>query len=737
MPHEKVRLELTGLHCANCAHTVQRALQRVPNVFSAAVNFAAETAAVEYDPEQVTPEQLIHAVTEAGYGARVATSGAGHDDHARATADQVAYQRRMLLLGAILTAPLMVLSMIHDFPGRNWVLLALATPVQFVVGWQFLRNSAVSLKTLNLNMDVLIALGSLAAYMYSTAVTLAPGLAGAHGAAGPAGDGGHVYFETSAMIITLITLGRWLEMRARSAASRALRGLLELAAPVARVLREGEEVEMPAEHLQPGDRFIVRPGEKIPTDGVVESGEGAVDESLLTGESVPHYKRPGDEVYGATLNQQGALVVQATRVGAETVLQQIVELMEEAQGRRPPIQRLADTVSAYFVPSIIVVAALAFLAWYFYDPADWSTRALVNAVAVLVIACPCALGLATPTAVMVGSGLGARHGLLLRDPAALERAGALEVVIWDKTGTLTEGRPQLVQVVPLADVDEAELLRLAASVEASSEHPLAGAIVTGAREQGLALAEVQGFSALVGRGVVAQVGEAEVLVGSLGLLQERGIELSAGAAAQVAELQRQGRTVSAVARDGEVLGLLALADQPKEGAEEAIARLTDLGLRNVLLTGDNLRTAEAIARQLHLPEVHAEVLPADKVNVVRRLQEQGQVVAMVGDGLNDAPALAQADLGIALGTGADVAMEAGRITLVSGDPRGVVRAIVLSRRTLAHIKQNLFWAFFYNVVAIPLAALGLLNPMIAAAAMAASSVTVVGNALRLNRLKLP
>ncbi len=725
----RVRLLLSGMHCANCAGGIEGTLRSTAGVLSASVNFGAESAEVEYDPNLVSLEEITSLIGELGYQARLASAGSAQEHHERAIQEQVRYQRNMFLLGVVLGAPIMVLSMVHGFPGRNWIILALATPVQFIVGWQYLRNSAASVRSLNLNMDVLVALGSLAAYLYSTVVVVAAGGAGLHPTQ-------HVYFETGAMILTLITLGRWLEMRARSAASRALRGLLELAAPVARVLRDGEEVEIPAEDLHPGDRFVVRPGEKIATDGVVESGEGAVDESMLTGESVPRYKHAGDEVYGATLNQQGALTVRATRVGSETVLQQIVNLMEEAQGKRPPIQRLADLVAAYFVPAIIVLASLDFMAWYFYDPLHWTTRALVNAVAVLVIACPCALGLATPTAVMVGSGLGSRHGILLRDAAALERAGALTVIVWDKTGTLTAGKPRVTDLVPLADLSEEDLLRLAASAESGSEHPLAAAVVAAAQERGLELLPVVAFSALVGRGVVGQLEGAEVLVGSPGLLEERGLGLDASAEERLVALQREGKTVSALTRDGELLGLLALADQPKEGAAEAASRVRDLGLRNVLLTGDNLRTAEAIAQELGISEIHAEVLPADKVGVVRHLQEQGQVVAMVGDGINDAPALAQADLGMALGTGADVAIEAGQITLVSGDPRGVVRAIVLSRRTLAHIKQNLFWAFFYNVVAIPLAAFGLLNPMIAAAAMAASSVTVVGNSLRLNRLKL-
>ncbi|HEY3398060.1 MAG TPA: heavy metal translocating P-type ATPase [Armatimonadota bacterium] len=804
MARRQTRLDISGMHCASCAHNVETSLQRVPNVFAAAVNFAAETASVEFDPEHVSPQDLIQAVHDAGYEARVSggrqvrlrlsgmhcagcaagiekalretpgvlsvtvnyaaeTAEVEHDPHLVSPAElvkvvesrgyhaeldsesgheghsdremvnrrQVLYQRNMLLLGVGLTVPLMVLSMAGAWPGRDWLLLALATPVQFLVGWQYLRNSAVSLRHGAFNMDVLIALGSLAAYLYSLAIVLT-GPAAGHMAAGHA-----LYFETGAMIITLITLGRWLEMRARQAASRALRGLLELAPPQANVLRDGGETTIPAEELQVGDVFLVRPGEKVATDGVVEAGEGAVDESLLTGESVPLYKRAGDAVIGATLNQQGVLTVRATSVGAATVLRQIVELMEQAQGQRPPIQRLADRVAGVFVPAILVLAAAVFVAWLLYDPAHWSSRALLNAVSVLVIACPCALGLATPTAIMVGSGLGSRHGILLREAAALERAGQLTCVVWDKTGTLTAGTPRVTEVAPLAaGLSEEELLRLAGSLEAGSEHPLARAMVAAARERGGELAAVTGFSALVGRGVEGTIAGESYLVGSRGLLAERGL-LNAAAEAEIGRLQEAGRTVSGLARGGELLGLVALADEPKASAGEAVQRLAALGLRNVLLTGDNQRTAQALAESLGLTEVHAEVLPGEKVAVIRQLQEQGEVVAMVGDGVNDAPALAQADLGLALGTGADVAREAGQITLVSGDPLGVVRALLLSRATLRHIKQNLFWAFFYNVVALPLAALGLLNPMIAAAAMACSSVTVVGNSLRLNRLRLP
>ncbi|NLO72561.1 MAG: cadmium-translocating P-type ATPase [candidate division WS1 bacterium] len=792
MATEKVRLHIQGMHCANCAQAVERALQHLPGVAAATVNFAAETAAVEYDPEAIDPRKLIETVEAAGYGATVGggeplrhlrlrirgmdcaacagglegtlrnTPGVARasvnfpaetaevdyqpdeiepqalldlisemgyegvpmeaerelEEHEAATAERIRYQRNCFFLGLGLSIPVMILSLIPDYPGRQWALLFLTTPVQLIVGYQYLRNSYWAARRLQANMDVLIALGSLTAFLYSAAVVLTH-------------SDQPLYFETAAMILTLVTLGRWMEMRARGAASRALRGLLELAPPKARALREGQEVEIPVGELQAGDTFVVRPGEKIPTDGVVESGEGAVDESMLTGESVPRHKAPGDEVIGATLNQQGFLQVRATRVGSETVLRQIVELMEEAQGTKPPIQRLADLVAAYFVPAVLVLAGLTFLGWYLATPQEWASRALVNAVAVLVIACPCALGLATPTAVMVGSGLGARQGILLRDPAALERARQLSVIVWDKTGTLTEGRPEVAGLFPLeADLSESELLRLAGAVEAGSEHPLAQAIAARAREQERELPPVTSFSALVGRGVEGLVEGRALLVGSRGLMEERGVSLEP-ATEQMAPLQAQGQTVSVVAVEGRAIGLIALQDAPKEQAAQAIQELQALGLRNVMLTGDNERTATAVGQASGIEEIHAGLLPEGKVALIRGLQAAGEVVAMVGDGINDAPALAQADLGLALGTGADLAKETGEITLVSGDPRGVVRAIRLSRATLRHIKQNLFWAFFYNVIAIPLAVAGLLNPMIAAAAMALSSVTVVANALRL------
>ena len=798
MPEEKLRLEIQGMHCANCALAIERALRQVPGVTEATVNFAAETASVTFDPEATTPEALVAAIEGAGYGATL--SGGAALRHARlrirgmhcaacagglegtlrnlpgvarasvafaaetaevdyqpgqvglqqvldliaemgyeglpaeaemdlaeneaAAHERLRYQRNCFLLGLGLTLPVMILSMpgMGPYPGREYALLFLTTPVMLIVGWQYLRNSWIAAKHLQANMDVLVALGSLTAFLYS-GVVVVTGRA----------DQLHLYFDTTAMILTLITLGRWLEMRARGAASHALRGLLELAPPQATVLREGQESVIPAGELQVGDLFLVRPGEKIATDGVVESGEGAVDESLVTGESVPRHKAAGAEVLGATLNQQGALTIRATRVGAETVLRQIVELMEEAQGAKPPIQRLTDQVAAYFVPAVLVLAVLTFVGWYLAAPQEWTVRALVNAVAVLVIACPCALGLATPTAIMVGSGIGARQGILLRDPAALERAGRLTVIVWDKTGTLTEGRPRVTDLVPLEPgLFEDELLRLAAGLETLSEHPLAQAIAARAKERGLELPAAEGFAALVGRGVEGTVEGQALLVGSRGLMAERGVALEA-AAEDLARLQAEGKTVSVVAREGRVMGLIALQDTPKAHAAEALADLRALGLRNLMLTGDNERTALAIAQELGFTEVHADLLPEGKVALIRDLQLHGEQVAMVGDGINDAPALAQANLGIALGTGADLAKETGEITLVSGDPRGVARAIRLSRATVRHIKQNLFWAFFYNVVMIPLAIAGVLNPKIAAAAMALSSVTVVGNSLRLAR----
>jgi Cu+-exporting ATPase len=739
-PEAKVELALEGMTCAACAARIEKALGQVPGVARASVNFAMARASVTLgaagDPP---PDALVAAVAEAGYGARLLTAG-DHSggtpsttaateaaDRERAARDaHLRTQRRALILAAVFAVPVAVLGNLpmlgglHESFALNLLLLALTTPVQFVAGWQFLRNGAKAVRHGFANMDVLVAMGTLAAYAYSAAATFV---------------GGHVYFDTAAVIITLILLGRYFEARARGRTSEAIRRLMGLRPKTARLVRDGAEIDVPVEQLQVEDRFLVRPGERIAVDGIVESGRSSADESMLTGESLPVDKVPGDTVIGATMNQRGTLTVRAAKVGAETALAQIIRLVEEAQGGKAPIQRLADRISAVFVPIVIGIAVLTFGGWLLLGSGpDRLTPALLATVAVLVIACPCALGLATPTAIMVGTGRGADLGILIRGPEVLEAVKRLDVVVLDKTGTVTEGKPRLTDVVSAPGVEDGRLLRLAASAERRSEHPLGDAIVAAARERGLALEEPEGFAAVPGGGVTAHVTGEDVLVGTRTLLREHGVEVD-GVLAAADRLQREGKTAMLVAIGGKPAGVLAVADTVKPTSSEAIGRLRRLGLEVVLLTGDNARTAQAIGRALGIDRVLAEVLPYQKVEEVKRLQAEGKRVAMVGDGINDAPALAQADLGIAIGTGTDVAIEASDLTLMSGDLRSVPAAIALSRGTMRVIKQNLFWAFIYNVVGIPIAALGLLNPIIAGAAMAFSSVSVVTNSLRLRRFR--
>ncbi len=747
----EVTFGVTGMTCASCVARVERSLEKVPGVVEASVNLANEKAAVEYIAGEAELRDLQKVVEGAGYGVVREEESSTEDAHQR----EYRKLKSDFLLAAALTAPIFVGSLPHMFGfmlpiPMGWLnlgLLLLATPVQLWAGRRFYLGAWGALKHGQANMNTLVVMGTSAAYLYSAVATLAPQLF----AAGRA----DVYFDTSALIITLILLGRLLEARAKGHTNEAIKKLAGLQAKTARIMRDGEEVDVPVEDVVVGDVVVVRPGEKVPVDGRVVSGESAVDEAMITGESIPVTKRVGDEVIGATINRTGSFRFEATKVGKDTALSQIIRMVEEAQGTKAPIQRLADRISGVFVPVVMVLATITLLVWVLFGPEPAFTLALLNFVAVLIVACPCAMGLATPTSIMVGTGKGAERGVLVKGGEALENAHRLTAVVLDKTGTLTKGEPELTDVIATNGLSEDELLRFVASTEKNSEHPLGEAIVRGAKERDLKLAEPEGFDALAGRGVRAAVEGRSILVGNRKLIEEAGV-LEDGLSSRFEELSAAGKTPVLVAVGGKPAGLVAVADVVREEAGEAVGSLRDMGLEVVMLTGDNERTADAVAQKLGIDRVLAEVLPEDKEGEVKKLQAEGRVVAMVGDGINDAPALARADVGVAIGTGTDVAMEAADLTLVSGDVRGVARAIKLSRATVRNIKQNLFWAFAYNVLLIPIAAgalypfvdtvpdilrpffgeYGFLNPVLAAGAMALSSVSVVGNALRLRRVKL-
>jgi cation-transporting ATPase V len=730
----QVEFTVSGMTCGSCAARVERTLVKQEGVERAAVNLATERAVVAFDPERLGVDDLVAAVGKAGYGLAPVTAAGSTEAPGDTEAELQALWLRRVLVAFPLGVAVMVLSMVwmHD-PWARWTAFALATPVQFWAGWPFLQQAAVRARSGAANMDTLIAIGTLSAYFFSAVQVafgrvserLTPPLSGGHP---PSPGHSEHYFDSAALIIAFLLLGRYFEARAKGRASRAIRALLELGVKEANLIVDGEERTVPIDTVVVGDLLRVRPGEKIPVDAVVVDGASAVDESMLTGESVPVDKAPGDAVVGATLNAHGVLTVRATAVGADTALAQIVHLVEEAQGTKAPVQHLADRIAGVFVPVVLGIAALTLAGWWL---AGEPGQGLVAAVAVLIIACPCALGLATPTAIMVGTGRGAAMGILIKGGEVLERSKHIDTVVFDKTGTLTMGRMAVTDVVPAPGVDAAELLHRAAVVEAGSEHPVGRALVERARADGLAVTPVADFAAVAGHGVTGSVEGVTVVVGRRALLADAGLIISDDVAAAAEQLEADGKTAVLAGWDGAARGVIAVADTVKPNAAAAVAELRAMGIACVMITGDNRPTAAAIAAEVGIDRVIAEVLPQDKVAEVRRLQSEGRVVAMVGDGINDAPALVQADLGIAIGSGTDVAIESSDITLLSSDLDGVPTAIRLSRRTFRTILQNLGWAFGYNVAAVPLAIAGALNPVIAGVAMAFSSVSVVTNSLRL------
>jgi Cu+-exporting ATPase len=745
---QSVTLPIEGMSCASCVEKIERTLNSLPGVVQASVNFATEKAAVSYVPGAVTVREMVQAVRATGYD--VVEAGPEEDVlEKEERARERAYRglRTRFIAGVLLAVPIFALghpdllgltSILGEGRGTYFFLQFLfATPVQFWCGLRFYKGAIASARHRTTDMNTLIAVGTTAAYGYSLAATFLPGYFVAGGFTP------EVYFDTSAAIIVLILLGRLLEARAKGRTSEAIKKLIGLKPRTARVVKNGKEIDLPVEEVLPGDTVVVRPGEKVPVDGEVIDGYSSVDESMISGESIPVEKKAGDQVIGATMNRTGSFRFRATKVGKETALAQIIRMVEEAQGSKPPIARMADLIASWFVPAVIAIACVTFIVWYAFGPAPAFTYALLNFVAVLIIACPCALGLATPTSIMVGTGKGAENGILIRGGESLETAHKLTTIVLDKTGTLTKGEPSLTDLVAAVGFDEKDVVFYAASAEKGSEHPLGEAIVKGAAERGVIPADPEGFNAIPGHGITATVEGRAVLLGNLKLMDDNGVDVER-LKETACRLSDEGKTPMYISVEGRPAGVIAVADTLKEHSREALEVFQKLGLEVVMMTGDNSRTARAVARELGVKRVLSEVLPGDKAGEIRKLKGEGRVVAMVGDGINDAPALAEADVGIAIGTGTDVAMEASDITLIGGDLRSITTAIALSRATIRNIKQNLFWAFFYNAVLIPVAAgvlypfFGvLLSPIFAAGAMAMSSVSVVSNALRLKWFRPP
>ncbi|MEO2205859.1 heavy metal translocating P-type ATPase [Paenibacillus pabuli] len=749
---ESIDLDITGMTCAACSTRIEKGLSRLPGVSRANVNLALETGHVEFAAGALKPSDITAKIKQLGYGAELQQT---QEETSSVRERELQRKKWKWMISALLSIPLLW-AMVGHFSFTSWIWvpelfmnpwfqLVLAAPVQFVIGWQFYVGAYKALRNGSANMDVLVALGTSAAFFYSLYLTLTSGMIPSTTTMDHSGMGTstaatmpsvELYYETSAVLITLILLGKWFEAVAKGRSSQAIKSLIELAPREARVIRDGQEVVVPAAYVNVGDIVLVKPGDSIPVDGVVEEGQSSVDESMLSGESLPVDKKPGDAVTGATLNKNGALRLRATRVGSDTALSQIIKVVEQAQGSKAPIQRIADVISGIFVPIVVGIAVLTFLIWYlFASPGDFA-GSLEKAIAVLVIACPCALGLATPTSVMAGSGRAAEYGILFKGGEHLESAQQIQTVVLDKTGTVTQGKPVLTDVIAAQDWTEAELLKWVGSAEQSSEHPLAEAIVAGIRDKGIVLSQSEQFENIPGYGVRARVQGQEILVGTRRLLADAHVEVSEATARQMNELEELGRTAMLIAVDGRWAGIVAVADTIKDTSREAIQRLQAMNIDVIMITGDNERTARAVAEQAGIHHVLAEVLPEGKAAEVKKLQDSGLKVAMVGDGINDAPALATADIGMAIGTGTDVAMEAADITLMRGDLNSIADAIEMSRRTMGNIKQNLFWALGYNVIGIPIAAVGFLAPWLAGAAMAFSSVSVVLNSLRLQRLKL-